>query len=203
MVDFDYVVVGTGAAGCVLASRLSEDPGNQVLLLEYGGRDTNPLLYVPEGYYFTLRGNRYTYHYPTRPIGPGGQVEAWMRGKVLGESTAINGMMWTRGAAADWDGLAASGNPAFGWERVLAAYRAMEDHNLGEGMALDDAAGYAAARRARAVADGGPPVPLTEQLQSMGQDIAAHAAKTASRRQRQHAVSRPARALTGEGETSP
>ena len=50
MVDFDYVIVGAGAAGCVLASRLSEDPGNQVLLLEYGGRDTNPLLYVPEGF---------------------------------------------------------------------------------------------------------------------------------------------------------
>ena len=131
MVDFDYVIVGAGAAGCVLASRLSEDPGNQVLLLEYGGRDTNPLLYVPEGFYFTLRGNRYAYHYPTRPVGPGGQVEAWLRGKVLGGSTAVNGMMWTRGAAADWDGLAARGNPAFGWERVLAAYRAMEDHNLG------------------------------------------------------------------------
>jgi choline dehydrogenase len=131
MVDFDYIIVGAGAAGCVLASQLSEDPGNQVLLLEYGGRDTNPLLYVPEGYYFTLRGNRYTYHYPTRPIGPGGQVEAWIRGKVLGGSTAVNGMMWTRGAAADWDGLAARGNPDFGWERVLAAYRAMEDHNLG------------------------------------------------------------------------
>src|SRR5580704_10946277 len=56
MVDFDYVIVGAGAAGCVLASRLSEDPGNQVLLLEYGGRDANPLLYVPEGFYFTLRG---------------------------------------------------------------------------------------------------------------------------------------------------
>src|SRR5580692_2436446 len=131
MVDFDYVIVGAGAAGCVLASRLSEDPGNQVLLLEYGGRDANPLLYVPEGFYFTLRGNRYAYHYPTRPIGPGGQVEAWLRGKVLGGSTAVNGMMWTRGAAADWDGLAARGNPAFGWEPVLAAYRAMEDHNLG------------------------------------------------------------------------
>ena len=131
MVDFDYVIVGAGAAGCVLASRLSEDPGNQVLLLEYGGRDTNPLLYVPEGFYFTLRGNRYAYHYPTRPIGPGGRLEAWLRGKVLGGSTAVNGMMWTRGAPADWDGLAARGNPDFGWERVLAAYRAMEDHNLG------------------------------------------------------------------------
>ena len=54
-----------------------------------------------------------------------------MRGKVLGGSTAVNGMMWMRGAAADWDGLAARGNPAFGWPRALSAYRAMEDHNLG------------------------------------------------------------------------
>jgi choline dehydrogenase len=56
MVDFDYVIVGAGAAGSVLANRLSEDPGNQVLLLEYGGRDANPMIYVPLGFYFTLRG---------------------------------------------------------------------------------------------------------------------------------------------------
>ena len=125
MVDFDYVIVGAGAAGCVLASRLSEDPGNQVLLLEYGGRDANPLLYAPEGFYFTLRGNRYAYRYPTRPVGPGGQVEAWLRGKVLGGSTAVNGMMWTRGAAADWDGLASPASssakarwPAWCWMRT-------------------------------------------------------------------------------------
>jgi choline dehydrogenase len=130
-VDFDYVIVGAGAAGCVLANRLSGNPESQVLLLEYGGRDTNPMLYIPKGFYFTLRGDRYTSHYPTQPVGPGGQTEVWTRGKVLGGSTAVNGMMWIRGAAADWDGLAARGNPAFTWERVLAAYRAMEDHNLG------------------------------------------------------------------------
>jgi choline dehydrogenase-like flavoprotein len=130
-VDFDYVIVGSGAAGSVLANRLSEDPKNQVLLLEYGGSGTSPMLYVPKGFYFILRGERYIYHYPTRPVGPRGQVEVWTRGKVLGGSTAVNGMMWMRGAQADWDGLAARGNPAFGWERVLAAYRAMEDHNLG------------------------------------------------------------------------
>jgi choline dehydrogenase len=131
IVDFDYVIVGAGAAGCVLANRLSEDPDNQVLLLEYGGRDINPLLYIPKGFYFTLRGDRYTWHYPTQPVGPAGQIEVWTRGKVLGGSTTINGMMWMRGAAADWDGLAARGNSAFSWERVLAAYRTMEDHNLG------------------------------------------------------------------------
>ena len=129
--DFDYVIVGAGAAGSVLASRLSQDPDNQVLLLEYGGRDTNPLLYVPLGFYFILRGKRYTYHYPTQPVGPGGQVEAWTRGRVLGGSTAVNGMMWTRGAPADWGGLAARGNPGWDWDRALSAYRMMEDHSLG------------------------------------------------------------------------
>ncbi len=131
MADFDYVIVGAGAAGSVLANRLSEDPENRVLLLEYGGRDINPMLHVPEGFYLTIRGRRYTYHYPTQPVGPGGQVEVWTRGRVVGGSTAVNGMMWTRGAQADWDGLAARGNPAFGWDQVLSAYRSMEDHSLG------------------------------------------------------------------------
>jgi choline dehydrogenase len=129
--DFDYIIVGAGAAGCVLASRLSENPENQVLLLEHGGRDTNPMLHIPKGFYFTLRGDRYISRYPTQPVGPGGQSEVWIRGKVLGGSTAVNGMMWIRGAAADWDGLAARGNTAFTWDRVLAAYKAMEDHSLG------------------------------------------------------------------------
>ena len=98
---FDYIIVGAGAAGCVLASRLCEDPSNQVLLLEFGGPDVNPMLYIPKGFFFTLRGDRYAYHYRTQPVGPGGQVEVWTRGKVSGGSTTINGMMWTRGAAPD------------------------------------------------------------------------------------------------------
>jgi choline dehydrogenase len=131
MVDFDYVIVGAGAAGCVLADRLSADPDNRVLLLEYGGRDRNPMLYVPKGFYFTLQEKPYTYHYSTQPVGPDRKVEDWTRGKGLGGSTVVNGMMWMRGAAADWDGLAARGNPGWNWQRVLSAYRAMEDHNLG------------------------------------------------------------------------
>ncbi|GAA4288348.1 GMC family oxidoreductase [Georgenia daeguensis] len=131
MSDFDYIIIGAGAAGSVLANRLSEDPGNKVLLLEHGGPDTNPMHHIPKGFFFTLRGDRYTYHYPTQPIGPSGQVESWTRGKVLGGSTAVNGMMWSRGAKADFDQLAALGIPGWDWERVLAVYRTVEDHNLG------------------------------------------------------------------------
>ena len=130
--EFDYVVVGAGAAGCVVAGRLAAAAQRpSVLLVEYGGRTVNPLIRVPKGFYYTLRGDRYLYRYLTSPVTEGGAPEVWLRGRVLGGSAAINGMMWTRGAPADWDGLAARGNPGWSWADVLPAYRAMEDHNLG------------------------------------------------------------------------
>jgi choline dehydrogenase-like flavoprotein len=131
-VEFDYVVVGAGAAGCVVAGRLAAaGVSRRVLLVEYGGRPVNPLLHVPKGFYYTLRGDRYLYRYVTRPVAPGGSPEVWLRGRVLGGSAAVNGMMWMRGAPADWDGLAARGNPGWSWADVLPAYRAIEDHSLG------------------------------------------------------------------------
>jgi choline dehydrogenase len=136
-VEFDYIVVGAGAAGCVLAGRLAAGrpgtggPRPRVLLIEYGGRPVNPLLHVPKGFYYTLRGDRYLYRYVTSPVAPGGGPEVWLRGRVLGGSAAVNGMMWMRGAPADWDGLAARGNPGWSWADVLPAYRAMENHSLG------------------------------------------------------------------------
>jgi choline dehydrogenase len=133
-VEFDYVVVGAGAAGCVVAGRLAT--GSQrpsVLLLEYGGAARNPLLRVPKGFYYTLRGDRYLYRYVTSPVAPGQAPEVWLRGRVAGGSAAVNGMMWMRGAPADWDGLAARGNPGWSWADVLPAYLAMEDHSLGAG----------------------------------------------------------------------
>jgi choline dehydrogenase-like flavoprotein len=131
-VEFDYIVVGAGAAGCVVAGRLAAARQRpSVLLIEYGGRAVNPLLHVPKGFYYTLRGDRYLYRYLTSPVIPGGGPEVWLRGRVLGGSAAVNGMMWTRGAPADWDGLAARGNPGWSWADALPAYRAIEDHSLG------------------------------------------------------------------------
>jgi choline dehydrogenase-like flavoprotein len=132
-VEFDYVVVGAGAAGCIVAGRLAADDGHRasVLLIEYGGPARNPLLYVPKGFYYTLRGDRYLYRYVTNPVGPQGASEVWLRGRVAGGSAAVNGMMWMRGAPADWDGLARRGNPGWSWAEVLPAYRAIEDHSLG------------------------------------------------------------------------
>jgi choline dehydrogenase len=136
VVEFDYIVVGAGAAGCVVAGRLAANERRpSVLLMEYGGRPVNPLLHVPKGFYYTLRGDRYLYRYVTNPVSPGRGSEVWLRGRVLGGSAAVNGMMWMRGAPADWDGLAARGNPGWSWADVLPAYKAMENHSLGAGEA--------------------------------------------------------------------
>ena len=131
-VEFDYIVVGAGSAGCVLAGRLAAAvPRLTVLLIEYGGQAVNPLLRIPKGFYYTLRGDRYLYRYRTRPVTPDGADEVWLRGRVLGGSAAVNGMMWMRSAPADWDGVAARGNQGWSWAEVLPAYKAMENHSLG------------------------------------------------------------------------
>ena len=128
------MVVGAGSAGSVVAGRLAAAPERpSVLLAEYGGAARNPLLHVPKGFYYTLRGQRYLYRYVTGPVGPAGQDEVWLRGRVVGGSAAVNGMMWMRGAPADWDGLAARGNPGWSWDQAGPAYQAIERHSLGPG----------------------------------------------------------------------
>ncbi len=128
---FDYVIVGAGSAGCVLADRLSRDPAVRVLLVEAGGADRHPYLRVPKGVGKLFGNPEFSWHYRTRPLREGGNPEVWVRGKVLGGSSSVNGMVYNRGTRADWDGLAQLGNPGWGWEEILPVFKAIEDNALG------------------------------------------------------------------------
>jgi choline dehydrogenase len=129
----DVIVVGAGSAGCVLAARLAADPARRVLLVEAGPPDTNPLLRVPLMTGVLLRGRRANWFYHTEPEQAlGGRRLFWPRGKVLGGSSAINGMVWTRGLPADFDGWAQRGLPAWSFDRVLPVYRGLESHHGGD-----------------------------------------------------------------------
>ncbi|WP_152365260.1 GMC family oxidoreductase [Microlunatus speluncae] len=131
MTMYDYVIVGAGPGGCVLAHRLSADPGTTVLLIEAGAADTNPLIAVPRGFGQLIGDPSITWQFPTRPIGPAQRVETWVRGRTLGGSSSVNGMIYNRGSRADWDALEQRGNPGWGWDDLLPAFRAIEDNSLG------------------------------------------------------------------------
>jgi choline dehydrogenase len=132
--EYDYIIVGAGTAGCVLANRLSADPSRRVLLLEAGGRDNWIWFHVPVGYLFTIANPRSDWMFRTEAEpGLNGRSLLYPRGKVIGGSSAINAMICMRGQAADYDGWRALGLPGWGWSDVLPAFREVEDHFLGEG----------------------------------------------------------------------
>lgn len=127
---YDYVIVGSGAAGSVLADRLSRNGDASVIVLEAGGGDRNPLHRIPKGFVFTMNSPAYTKLYPTQPYARE-KVEKWVRGRVIGGSTTINGMMWNRGWAHNYDSWEAAGNPGWNWNCFLTAFKALESHELG------------------------------------------------------------------------
>jgi choline dehydrogenase len=139
----DYIVVGAGSAGCVLANRLSADPANKVLLLEAGGDDrplhnlkqfwSNLLIHTPIGFGKTLNDPKVNWIYETEPDpGTGGRPHKWPKGKVLGGSSSINAMLYIRGQAADYDGWAQMGCRGWSYDDVLPYFRRSQNQERGE-----------------------------------------------------------------------
>jgi choline dehydrogenase len=124
----DYIVIGAGSAGCVVASRLSEDPKVNVILLEAGPKDRHPMIHVPAGIRTLLEHPVINWNYSSEPEdGSGGRRIHWPRGKVLGGSSSINGMLYVRGNPADYDGWAQRGCNGWGYDDVLPFFMKSED----------------------------------------------------------------------------
>ena len=129
---FDYVIVGAGSAGCVLANRLSEDPAVKVALIEAGGRDRNPWIHIPAGYYRNFSNPAVTWQFGSGPEPHlDGRTIPWPRGRVLGGSSAINGLLYVRGQAQDFDVWRQLGNVGWSYDDVLPYFKRAEDQERG------------------------------------------------------------------------
>ena len=130
--SYDYVIVGAGSAGCLLANRLSKDPAARVLLLEAGGPDDYFWIGIPVGYLYTIANPRTDWCYKTEPDEHlAGRSIHYARGKVLGGCSSINAMIHMRGQKEDWDHWAALGNRGWSWDDVLPIFRSLEDYEEG------------------------------------------------------------------------
>lgn len=134
MSEFDYIIVGAGSAGCVLAEKLSADPSKQVLLVEEGPDEGGFVVKMPKGFGKTLSSPKLAHFYATvnTRSGEGGLgQEVWARGKLLGGSSAVNGMVWNPGVAADYDRLAELAGPQWSWAEMQPHLKGLENHTMG------------------------------------------------------------------------
>ena len=133
MDTFDYIILGAGSAGCVLANRLSENPNNKVLLIEAGGKDTYPWIHIPVGYYKTMHNPKTDWCYKTEPDETMEGVSIpYPRGKTLGGSSSINGLLYIRGQEEDYNVWRQLGNAGWGWNDVLPYFIKAENQERGE-----------------------------------------------------------------------
>ncbi|RXJ71603.1 choline dehydrogenase [Veronia nyctiphanis] len=130
---YDFIVVGAGSAGCVVASRLSENPFIKVLLIEAGSKDNNPWLHIPVGYFKTMHNPKTDWCFITEPDpGINNRQLQWPRGKVLGGSSALNGLLYIRGQREDYDRWSDLGNAGWSYDEVLPYFKKSEDQERGE-----------------------------------------------------------------------
>ena len=134
MENFDYIIIGAGSAGGVLANRLSENPKNKVLLLEAGGKDNYPWIHIPVGYYKTMHNPKVDWCFRTeKDETMNNRSIRYPRGKTLGGSSSINGLLWIRGQSNDYDNWRQQGNKGWGWDDVLPYFIKSENNELGKG----------------------------------------------------------------------